>query len=66
MTSKPEDIRSKHPFNKIIKYEGVIDYKIIHKSHGKFKQMRQPSSHNWEGDSMVSLGWKCNQPHIEP
>ena len=29
MTSKPEDIRIKFPFNKITKYEGVIDYKII-------------------------------------
>ena len=37
MTSKPEDIRSKLPFNKITKCEGVIDYKIIRKIHGKIQ-----------------------------
>ena len=37
MTSKPKDIRSKYPFNKITKYEGVINYKIIHKIHQKIQ-----------------------------
>ena len=37
MTSKPEDIRSKPPFNKITKYEGVIEYKIICKIHRKIQ-----------------------------
>ena len=35
MTSKTEDIRSKSPFKRITKYEGVIDYKIIRKIHLK-------------------------------
>ena len=35
MTSKPEDIRSKSPFKKITKFEGVIDYKIIREIHRK-------------------------------
>ena len=37
MASKPEDIRGKPPFKKIIKCEGVIDYKIIHKIHCKIQ-----------------------------
>ena len=37
MTSKPEDIHSKSPFKKIIKCEGVIDYKIICKIHLKIQ-----------------------------
>ena len=37
MTSKPEDICSKFPFNKITKCEGVIDYKIIHEIHRKIQ-----------------------------
>ena len=37
MTSKPEDIRSKSPFKKITKCEGVIDYKIIHGIHRKIQ-----------------------------
>ena len=35
MTSKPEDICSRFPINKITKCEGVIEYKIIHKIHRK-------------------------------
>ena len=37
MTSKPEDIRSKPPFKKITKYEGVIEYKIIREIHRKIQ-----------------------------
>ena len=37
MTSKPEDIRSKYPFKKIPKCEGVIDYKIIREIHRKIQ-----------------------------
>ena len=37
MTSKPEDIRSKLPFKKIKKCEGVINYKIIREIHRKIQ-----------------------------
>ena len=37
MTSKPEDIHSKFLFKKIIKWEGVIDYKIIREIHRKIQ-----------------------------
>ena len=37
MTFKPEYIRSKLPFNTIIKCEGVIDYKIIRETHRKIQ-----------------------------
>ena len=37
MTSKPEDIRSKSPFKKITKCEGIIDYKIIREIHRKIQ-----------------------------
>ena len=37
MTYKLEDIRNKYPANKITKYEGVINYKIIHKIHQKIQ-----------------------------
>ena len=35
--SKYEDIYSKSTINKITKYEGFIDYKIIHKIHCKIQ-----------------------------
>ena len=37
MTSKPKDIRSKFLLKKIAKYEGVVDYKIIHEIHRKIQ-----------------------------
>ena len=37
MISKPEYIHSKYPFNKITKYEGVIDFKIIREIHRKIQ-----------------------------
>ena len=37
MTSKHKDIHSKTPFKKIVKCEGVINYKIIQKIHLKIQ-----------------------------
>ena len=37
MTSKPEDICRKPPFNTITKFEGVVDYKRIRKIHRKIQ-----------------------------
>ena len=37
MTFKPENIRSKSPFKKITKCEGVIDYKSIREIHRKIQ-----------------------------
>ena len=38
MTSKLENICSELPFKTITKYEGVIDYKIVHKIHRKIQE----------------------------
>ena len=38
MSSKLEDNCSKSPFNKIIKYQGVIDYKTIREIHRKIQE----------------------------
>ena len=37
MTSKPEYIYRKFLFKKIVKLEGVVDYKIIFKIHRKIQ-----------------------------
>ena len=56
MTSKPEDIRSKLPFKKITKYEGVIDYKIIRKIHRKNKANVSTIQSEWGGGKHGILG----------
>ena len=37
MTSKPEETRIKSPLKKITKFEGDIDYKIIHENNRKIQ-----------------------------
>ena len=61
MTSKPEDIRSKSPFKKITKCEGVINYKIIHEIHLKIKANASTIQSELGGGKHVLLRMEIQQ-----
>ena len=61
ITSKPEYIRRKSPFNKITKCEGVIDHKIIRKIHRNI-QANAPTVHSELGGEQHGLLGLAMQP----
>ena len=56
MTSKPKYIRSKLPFNKITKFEEVIDYKIIREIHRKIQAKMSTIQSELDGGKHGLLG----------